>query len=165
MIISLATYANAIGVRELSPIKPLPSGENSEVLKPSLLDLAQQRHLAKELLQDWKSGITEALARLGHHPRPAKVDKRGPRLADAQAVIAHEHGFHQWASFKKFLEVQRSIRTAANRGENFALDADVRTLHITCSLGLQKLFAAAGFVGDYLTLTLPHQDLPHPGRR
>ena len=162
MIISLPTHAHLVGARELSPIKPLPSGEDSEVLKPSVLDLAQQRHLAKELLRDWKSGVPEALARLGHHPRPAKVDKRGPRLADAQTVIAREHGFHRWSNFKTFLEAQRLIRTAAIRGENIALDADVRTLHITCGLGLQKLFAAAGFVGDYLALTLPHQDCPVP---
>jgi len=62
--------------------------------------LAQQKKLAKELLQSFSSGDTEARARV----RAALPDKEQIALADAQFVIAREYGFANWAALKQHIE-------------------------------------------------------------
>jgi ankyrin repeat protein len=67
---------------------------------PSRPDLAQQSKQAKELLQRFTEGETEARARV----RAALPDKRQIALADAQFVIAREYGFVNWAALKRHIE-------------------------------------------------------------
>src|SRR5258705_3773279 len=67
---------------------------------PSPADLSQQKKQAKELLQSFKSGDAEALARV----RAVLPDKRKIALADAQLVLAREYGFTNWAALKQHIE-------------------------------------------------------------
>src|ERR1700686_3530373 len=69
---------------------------------PSRPDLAQQKKLAKELLQSLASGDAEARARV----RSLLPDKQQIVLADAQLVIAREYGFSNWAALKQHIEAR-----------------------------------------------------------
>lgn len=72
---------------------------------PARPDLGQYKKQAKALVKAWKAGDAAALARIReHHPRwgaSAAADRQHARftLADAQFVIAREHGFDSWATF------------------------------------------------------------------
>ena len=59
---------------------------------PARPSLEQLRKQAKELLQQLRSGNKTATARLHAH----KPEESTPILADAQYVIAREHGFESW---------------------------------------------------------------------
>ena len=59
---------------------------------PERPSLAQLRKRAKELLQQLRHGDESAIARL----RKYKPDVSDPILADAQFVLAREHGFESW---------------------------------------------------------------------
>jgi ankyrin repeat protein len=67
---------------------------------PPRPDLAQQKKLAKELLQSFASGDAEARARV----RAVLPDKQKIVLADAQFVLAREWRFSNWAAFKQHIE-------------------------------------------------------------
>ena len=67
---------------------------------PPRPDLAQQSTQAKELLERFIEGETEARARV----RAALPDKQQIALADAQFVIAREYGFVNWAALKRHIE-------------------------------------------------------------
>lgn len=67
---------------------------------PSPADLAQQKKLAKELLQSFASGDAEARTRV----RSVLPDKQKIVLADAQLVLAREYGFSNWAALKQHIE-------------------------------------------------------------
>jgi ankyrin repeat protein len=69
---------------------------------PSRPDLAQQKKLAKELLESFASGDAEALARV----RSELPDKQKIALADAQFVLAREYGFENWAALKQHIEAR-----------------------------------------------------------
>jgi ankyrin repeat protein len=69
---------------------------------PSRPDLAQQKKLAKELLESFASGDAEALARV----RAELPDKQKIALADAQLVLAREYGFENWAALKQHIEAR-----------------------------------------------------------
>ena len=59
---------------------------------PNRPSLAQLRKQAKELLQQLRSGDPSAIDRL----RKYKPNVSDPILADAQFVLAREHGFESW---------------------------------------------------------------------
>jgi ankyrin repeat protein len=67
---------------------------------PSRPDLAQQKKLAKELLQSFASGDGEARARVSS----VLPDKQKITLADAQFVLAREYGFGNWGALKQHIE-------------------------------------------------------------
>jgi ankyrin repeat protein len=72
---------------------------------PARPDLEQYKKQAKDLLKAAKAGAPGALARMRKYPlRRARLT-----LADAQFVIAREHGFESWPRFAK------RIRTLADR--------------------------------------------------
>jgi ankyrin repeat protein len=64
---------------------------------PARPDLEQQRKLAKELLDDYRAGEREAVARI----RSELPDKQTIALADAQFVLAREYGFANWAALRQ----------------------------------------------------------------
>ena len=88
--------------------KPLPA-------QPSL---EQYKKQAKELLKAYRSADVETIRRVKkNHPRFAKPAKPGFEiskfaLADAQLVIAREHGFESWPKFTKRIEVINSEAAA-----------------------------------------------------
>lgn len=67
----------------------------------SATNLEQLRKLAKDLLRDHRAGDRVAHERFAaHHPGP-----RGPvKLADAQLVVAREHGFPSWPKLRAYVE-------------------------------------------------------------
>jgi Ankyrin repeats (3 copies) len=70
---------------------------------PDRPDLAQYKKQAKDLLRAWRRGDPEAIARVTtHHPRlrsRAASPVAAFRLANAQLVVAREHGDDSWATF------------------------------------------------------------------
>ncbi len=97
---------------------------------PARPNLEQYRKQAKDLLKQWRRGDDEALRRLReHHPYPPAT----PMLADAQLVIAREHGVESWPSFVKTIEaasgrlsslsVWRTAEEAVVAGDAITLEA------------------------------------------
>jgi hypothetical protein len=86
----------------------MPDSPSSLPERPSLEQLQKQ---AKDLLRQRRAGDPAAAARL------AATD---PCLADAQFVIAREHGFESWAKLKHHIEAVRP--TAPERYERLARD-------------------------------------------
>jgi len=88
--------------------KPLP-------YRPSL---EQYKKQAKELLKAYRSAEVETIRRIKrNHPRFEKLSEPGFEiskfaLADAQLVIAREHGFESWPKFTKRIEVINSEAAA-----------------------------------------------------
>ncbi|MPZ16295.1 MAG: ankyrin repeat domain-containing protein [Luteitalea sp.] len=76
---------------------------------PARPDLEQYKKQAKELVKAWKAGDPAALARIRkHHPRLSARPDPDLRpatftLADAQFVLAREHGFESWPKFAKHI--------------------------------------------------------------
>src|SRR3989442_802999 len=68
---------------------------------PARPNLEQYQKQAKDLVKGWKSHDPEVLLRVKqHHPRLRFSDSEHAKfaLADAQLVIAREHGFASWAN-------------------------------------------------------------------
>jgi ankyrin repeat protein len=88
--------------------KPLPA-------RPSL---EQYKKQAKQLLKAYRSADVETIRRVKrNHPRFEKLAEPGFdiskfALADAQLVIAREHGFESWPKFTKRVEVINSEAAA-----------------------------------------------------
>jgi len=88
--------------------KPLPA-------RPSV---EQYKKQAKELLKAYRSADVETIRRVKrNHPRFEKLAEPGFEiskfaLADAQLVIAREHGFESWPKFVKRIEVINSEAAA-----------------------------------------------------
>ena len=88
--------------------KPLPA-------RPSL---EQYKKQAKELLKAYRSADVETIRRVKrNHPRFEKLSEPGFEiskfaLADAQLVIAREHGFESWPKFAQGIEVINSEAAA-----------------------------------------------------
>ena len=86
---------------------------------PARPNLEQYKKQAKDLVKARKSGESEAIQRIkDYHSRFAKLsDLEFPRrvkfaLADAQLIIAREHGFDSWPKFAKHIEALASARAA-----------------------------------------------------
>jgi len=94
--------------RSLMDPKPLPA-------RPSL---EQYKKQAKELLKAYRSADVETIRRVKrNHPRFGKLSEPGFdiskfALADAQLVIAREHGFESWPKFARRIEVLNSEAAA-----------------------------------------------------
>ncbi|HWS16871.1 MAG TPA: hypothetical protein VN223_02605, partial [Candidatus Elarobacter sp.] len=88
-------------------------------LLPERPNLEQYRKQAKELLKLCRSADAEAMRRVRvNHPRFSKlseIELQNAVLADAQLVIAREHGFESWPKFITRIEVMNSeIAALAN---------------------------------------------------
>ncbi len=85
--------------------QPLPPRPNLEHL----------RRQAKSLLADWRTGdhlATQAF--IEHLPKARGLDlaaarRASFRLADAQSVIARQHGFASWAALTRHVELLRAL--------------------------------------------------------
>jgi hypothetical protein len=157
MIISLAAVAADIraGKREFSN-----NWIGPHALRP--LNHEQLRKQAKELLDAWQTGDAASLARVAVHPDAAGLQHRSPQLADAQHVLAIEHGFYSWGTLKRFVEMQTVARDAQTSGDGGAPDSGKRTLHISRE-HIPTLLAVAGLTGDWLYLPMPRDEVPLAG--
>ena len=123
---------------------------------PARPSLEQYKKLAKELVKACKSGAPEAIRAIRtrypeaarftddeliqyikqRHPRLAKLPDSEIRsakfaLADAQFVIAREHGFESWPKFAKYIEAVNQKRSPVSQFESAAdavITGDVATL-------------------------------------
>jgi hypothetical protein len=107
---------------------------------PARPNVEQYKKQAKELVKAWKAGDPAALARIrAHHPRLSTVsDAERQRaaftLADAQFVIAREHGLDSWPTFTRHIEAMAGespsdrIDRIWKLAEQAVVDADVETL-------------------------------------
>lgn len=118
------------------------------------LNLEQQQKRAKDLLRAARGGDASALTRFSSHP---------PKLAESQYLIARELRFENWAELKHHItamtrERERIEHHAAATAQpfDFALDGDVRTLHIRCGRDLQDPLQRAGFRGDFYEHSYPY---------
>jgi hypothetical protein len=85
---------------------------------PDRPNLEQYKKQAKELARDCAQRNPAALERIHRHPRfrqltPDQIPDQLPTiaLADAQLVLAREHGFPSWPKFAAHLETLRIIRS------------------------------------------------------
>ena len=68
---------------------------------PAAPSLEQLRKLARELHRGYRAGAPDASARArDHHPHPGDDF----RLADAQLVVAREHGFASWPRLRAYVD-------------------------------------------------------------
>ena len=102
---------------------------------PARPNLDQYKKQAKELLKGIRSGRPDALDRLHRaHPRmkvPGRTDVTDVTLADAQLVIAREHGIDSWTKFAERIDAtlgERSPKAVWRRVEQAVLSGDVETL-------------------------------------
>ena len=98
---------------------------------PSLEHLQKQ---AKDLLRAYRAGDPAVVEKL------QPVASAGPRLADAQFVIAREHGFETWAKLKHHLESSRQSGPA----EYQRLAADILAACCGDTDALQRVHQAFG---------------------
>jgi hypothetical protein len=94
---------------------------------PAHPNLEQYKKQAKDLLKALKAGALEALARMRKHRR------RSARLtlADAQFVIAREHGFDSWPRFAHEIKTHTagdSLAAVWKAAEDAVVAGDVTTL-------------------------------------
>ena len=80
---------------------------------PGTPSLAQQKKQAKELLQSFTAGDTEARERV----RAVLPDKQRISLADAQFVLAREYGFADWCGAQRSHRRPRGAATSAARAD------------------------------------------------
>ena len=82
---------------------------------PDHPDIHQYKKQAKELVRDFSLGSSDAVARIQKHsPRFHARSGSTPsaiRLADAQFVLAREHGYESWSKFAHQVETLRIIRS------------------------------------------------------
>jgi hypothetical protein len=69
---------------------------------PERLDIEWYRSRARELLREVQRGDAASARRV----QEAIGERQGFRLADAQHVIALEHGFARWSDFKRWVETR-----------------------------------------------------------
>jgi hypothetical protein len=97
---------------------------------PARPNLEQYRKQAKELLSAYKSGDEDAIRRVREYVRG--VDASGPQttrisLADAQFVLAREHGFDSWPKFAKHIEMLATAREVDSLADPVAAFFDAAT--------------------------------------
>lgn len=119
------------------------------------LNLEQQKHRAKDLLQAVKAADASALARMAAIQGAAELRSSGAKLADAQFVIARELGFLNWSELKSHIASLDRAR-ADIRDRIRAPDADMKTLHLRCGSDIRETLREAGFGGDFLEHSYPY---------
>jgi Ankyrin repeats (3 copies) len=103
---------------------------------PARPNLEQYKKQAKDLLKNSKAGDPEALRRMQEYHRSGKVRPDSPRahtltLADAQFVIAREHGFDSWPKFVRQIAIssgENSLDAVWKSAEDAVVTGDLQTL-------------------------------------
>src|SRR3954469_4291974 len=108
---------------------PLPRG-----------NLEYQRKQAKRLVRAVHDGEPDAVERA----REALGSARDRfLLADAQHVIAAEHGFRNWAAFRRALEPPRRARPAGRLGVAPGAEYEARAEKVDAATGLERRLVVA----------------------
>jgi ankyrin repeat protein len=91
---------------------------------PAHPSLEQYKKQAKDFVRVVRSGDSEIVERIKkYHPRPGSLSAKFA-LADAQLVIAREHGFESWPKFAKHIEALTRENSPVTKFE-WAADAIV----------------------------------------
>src|SRR5690242_8989588 len=87
---------------------------------PARPSLEQYKKQAKDFVRVVKSGDLEIVERIKkYHPRPGSLSVKFV-LADAQLVIAREHGFESWPKFAKHIEGLTREKSPVSKFESAA---------------------------------------------
>ncbi|RLW67624.1 MAG: hypothetical protein B6D71_16105, partial [gamma proteobacterium symbiont of Stewartia floridana] len=78
------------------------------------LSLEQSKKQAKQLLKALNQG--DAWSRTESHPKAESLQADQIKLADAQLIIAREHGFPSWPKLKHHLEASEMAAKAIKSG-------------------------------------------------
>jgi hypothetical protein len=147
---------------------------------PDQLSLEQYKKQAKDLLHSQAQAAPVALDRIArYHPRlhdetPDAIRTAPFRLADAQLVIAREHGFEGWPKFARHIETLRLTREVASLADPAAafIEAACVPLHGHASGTLDEaemilaryphvaaasIYTAAILADEATCARLPHQ--------
>src|SRR5262245_57827788 len=102
---------------------------------PARPNLDQYRKQAKDLLKSIRSGDAAARDRVSRvHPRvssPERIEPANVTLADAQLVIAREHGIDSWKKFTERIDTilgERSPKAVWSQVEHAVLNGDAAAL-------------------------------------
>lgn len=123
---------------------------------PARPHLDQYRKQAKDLLDGIAKRVPDALTRVGqHHPRlqglaAPELQKTAMKLADAQLVIAREHGFDSWPKFSAHLRTLQEAPADAWQERIRAGEVDL-AVEVSGRRDARALvlFALAGNVGRH----------------
>jgi dienelactone hydrolase len=113
---------------------------------PDRPNLEQYRRQAKDLLRAFAAATPAALDRLQRfHPRGGAS---APKLADAQLVLAREHGFASWPAFVAHVRAEAS-QVADGFPDSLSCEAGPLKIEVAGEAGLGGvvLFVLAGNVG------------------
>jgi hypothetical protein len=156
MIMNLAELRR----QRLSP--PPPEFDPKDPGRRNPLSLEQQKKRAKDLMHALRSNDRNAIARFQTHSPECLSSQQGPRLHDAQQVVARESGFQKWTDLKAHIDRIQVERQATIEGRPSALDGGERTLHIRCGEDILHDLALGGFSGDFLSFPDPYVEGPVP---
>lgn len=82
---------------------------------PASSSLEYEKKQAKALLAAWRAAEAPAVARVERHAPHLAARGGTPKLADAQLVIAREHGLESWPKLKAHIEAAQPIEKQAER--------------------------------------------------
>lgn len=117
---------------------------------PARPDLEQYRKQAKDLFKDLRANVPDARLRVQQsHPRFTTAPPPDDRftLADAQLVLAREHGFPSWAKFRAHivtLNLEQSVEQIKDPVAAFLIAASVPrgTWHASATLDEAEMIRA-----------------------
>ena len=126
---------------------------------PFRFSFEQARRRAKDLQRALKAGRPQALERLQSH-HPEGLNARPTRLADAQLVVAREHGFESWTRLKAYAAPEtRYQNEMITEGKNEAIQGpwedQAKMLHGLAAEALQacglraRSLEVAGHMGNF----------------
>ena len=153
---------NLMQLREERSVPPAAEFETGDIRRLNPLSIEQQKKRAKELLRAVRSNDADAAERFRRHSPDSLSSQSGPRLSDAQHVIARETGFRKWTDLKTHTDRIRIAQQVTLEGRPSALDRGTRTLHIRCGHDIMHKLAVAGFEGDFLWFADPYVQGPVP---
>ncbi len=127
------------------------------------LSLQQCRSAAKDLLEALRRG--DDGIRATRYPGDPLLQPATVTLADAQQIIAREHGLPSWQKLEQHIDATGRSEQMLAAGSPVALDTPGPVLHIRCGTDIRDTLAIAGFEGDYLCFSDPYIQGPVPAMR
>jgi ankyrin repeat protein len=115
---------------------------------PARPNLEQYKKQVKEFLKACKSGDPDALRRFRQHSKSAMT----VTLADAQFVIAREHGFKSWSKFARHIETLRVTRSVESLTDPVAAFIEAACVPRTASHSSGTLEQAEIIIARYPSL-------------
>ncbi|NQZ80155.1 MAG: DUF1835 domain-containing protein [Colwellia sp.] len=124
-------------------------------LNSFILNLNQQKNIAKKRLKAIRNGELSAMAKVQKfHTHSIQINANNIKLADVQYALARELGLPSWSKLKQHIEELDHHRQAIS--DHVApLDSDATTLHVRCGHDIQSKLRECRFEGEFLPLIDP----------